>query len=119
MTESFPRWAAEEISKANYELHNTWQGTGYIPEINEKERQVDVQFYERLPEGRHIATLGLPSTFDIHSLKMGEASLFRFKIYRASLSPQLVDFLAQRYSVRMDSLYWFELASASTLDSPP
>lgn len=116
MNNSFPRWAAEEISKASWRFHDTWEGSGYVLEINEKARQIDVQFYDRLPEGRYIATLDLPSKFDIHSLEMGEAYVFQFKVFQAPLSPQLVSFLAQEYSVKLDSLYRFELATASALD---
>lgn len=115
MAEGFPRWAAEEIAGANWQYHETWKSSGFILEINPKERRIDVQFYERLPEGRYIATLDIPKEMHLDSLRTGEAYLFSMKVSRAQLSQKLIELLKERYQVAMDTIYRFELASFEPL----
>lgn len=116
MSEGFPRWAAQEIASAAWQYHDTWEGSGYILDLYRAERRVDVQFYERLPEGRYIATLDVPQGVDLNGLLIGKPYLFQFRVYRAALSERLRSFLGSRYSVAMDALYRFELGAFQALE---
>jgi hypothetical protein len=110
-TEEIPKWVAEEIKNAKFDHEEEWSGSGYILDVNKEARKIDVQFYEKLPEGRYIATLDLPESIDPNSLELAVVYLFRFKAFRASLNPKVVSFLKEKYSVNMDSIYRFELKS--------
>ncbi len=116
-TDNLPKWVAEEIRNAKFDSGEEWSGSGYILEINNEEKKVDVQFYEKLPEGRYIATLDLPADLKPESLDLGIIYMFKFKSAKATLSPKVVTFLKEKYSVAMDSIYRFELVSAEKLDA--
>ena len=116
MSKEFPRWAAEEITKAAWRYIEEWTGSGYILDVDQEQRLVDVQFFERLPEGRHIVTLEVPDGYSWTGMEPGEAFIFRFKVYKADLAERLVSYLVQEYSVKIDSIYRFVLVSAEALE---
>jgi len=116
-TDNLPKWVAEEIRNAKFDSEDEWSGSGYILEINKEEKKVDVQFYEKLPEGRYIATLDLSPDLNVDTLDLGVIYMFKFKSAKASLSPKVVTFLKEKYSLAMDSVYKFELLSAEKLDA--
>jgi hypothetical protein len=115
MVETFPRWVAEEVQNAKFELVGNWEGSGYILDL-EKDNAIDVQFYERLPEGRYIATLELPSGFNKNSLEMATVYVFKFKAFKSVLPKRVVDFLKEKYDYTVEDIYRFELLSAEKLD---
>jgi hypothetical protein len=116
-SDNLPKWVAEEIKNAKFENEEEWSGSGYILDVNKTEKRVDVQFYEKLPEGRYIATLELPSSFDADSLELALVYLFKFKAMKASLNPKVVSFIKEKFNFEMDSIYRFELVSAEKLDA--
>ncbi|HEY4673129.1 MAG TPA: hypothetical protein VIH03_03090 [Nitrososphaerales archaeon] len=116
MGDEFPRWAAEEISKAKLVEAGSIKQTGYILEIDEKGRKMDVQFYDQLPEGRHIVTLELDQKINLMSLKMVTNYMFDVKVYKANLSEKLVKLLWETYKVKMDSVHRYVLSGLEELD---
>jgi hypothetical protein len=116
-TDNLPKWVAEEIRTAKFDSEEEWSGSGYILDINKEERHVDVQFYEKLPEGRYIATLDLSPGLDVETLDLGIIYMFKFKAAKATLSPKVVSFLKEKYNLPMENIYKFELLSAEKLDA--
>jgi|SRR5579872_7509215 len=116
-TENLPKWVAEEIRDAKFDQEEEWSGSGYILDINKDEKKVDVQFYEKLPEGRYIATLDLSPNINPETLELAIVYMFKFKASKATLAPKVVTFLKEKYEVQMDSIYKFELVSLEKLDA--
>lgn len=116
-SESIPKWIAEEIQHAEFKESEDLSGSGYILDINKKDRKIDVQFYERLPEGRYIATLDLPESIDIEMLELALVYMFKFKAFEATLSKKAVSFLKEKYSLDMENIFRFELLSAEKLNA--
>ena len=116
MSETLPDWMAQEIKDAEWRYTETWKYSGYILDLSARDRRVDVQFYDRLPEGRYIATLDLPGNYPIDRLKMGEAYIFEFKVFKADLSGKLATYLEEHYSVSLKTIYRFELITVLDLD---
>lgn len=115
-TESLPKWVADEIKNAQFEVGEEWEGSGYILDINKQEKKIDVQFYEKLPEGRYIATIDLPPSIDPETLELATVYMFKFKALKAPLNKKVVDFLKEKFSLDMQSIYKFELVSIVKLD---
>ena len=118
MTEEFPNWLAEEISSVKMKKSETLDLTGYVLSMNNKENSIDIQFYQQLPDGRHIATLVLQSKNDLKLIiraheKTNNAQEYTFKIIvnKAALSDKAKAFLHDNYSTSLDNLYSFELES--------
>src|SRR5579872_2528341 len=116
-TENLPKWVAEEIRDAKFDQEEEWSGSGYILDVNKDEKKIDVQFYEKLPEGRYIATLELPGQYNPETLELATVYMFKFKAFKATLAPKVVSFLKEKYNLQMDSIYRFELNSAEKLDA--
>ncbi len=116
-TENLPKWVAEEIRNAKFDQDEEWSGSGYILDINKDEKKIDVQFYEKLPEGRYIATLDLSPEVNVDALELAMVYMFRFKASKATLAPKVVSFLKEKFNLDMDSIYKFELLSVEKLDA--
>lgn len=115
LKEEFPKWAAEEISGSKMLLQESVEASGYLLDKDVKNNKVDVQFYDELPDGRHIATLE-SSKHPVKDLEFAVTYRFQVKVFKASLSKKLVDFLAEKYEMQMDSIHRFELTSAEKVD---
>jgi len=111
-----PKWVAEEVSKANFTLVGTVKYTGYPLDIDTANRRIDVQFYDRLPDGRYIATLEVPDASMLNSVERAEIYIFTIKVHEAPLSEKLKKFLNDEYGVSMDKMYRFELESLERMD---
>jgi hypothetical protein len=116
-SDNLPKWVAEEIKNAKFENEEEWSGSGYILDVNKTEKKVDVQFYEKLPEGRYIATIELPANYDPDALELALVYLFKFKAFKATLNPKVTSFIKEKFNFEMDSIYRFELVSAEKLDA--
>ncbi len=115
MPENLPSWVAEEVSKAKWEAVDNFSGTGYFLDLNVKEKTADIQFYDPLPDGRHIITVDVSSNVGKGELKVGELYLFQVKIYKASLSDKVKQFLTEHYQINMDAIYRYEMMSVEEL----
>jgi hypothetical protein len=115
LSESLPQWVAQEIKDARWEYIGHWKYSGYILDLYPRERLVDVQFYDRLPEGRYIATLEVLENYPMDSLQKGIAYVFEFKVFSAGLSERLSTFLKDHYSMNLKTIYRFELMSVESL----
>jgi hypothetical protein len=116
MSETFPKWVKDDIKNAKFDQGEERSGTGYILDINKENRTIDVQFYEKLPEGRYIATLELPPGKDPDSLELATVYMFKFRASKAPLNPKVVSFLKEKYALEMDSIHRFELIDAEKED---
>lgn len=112
----FPKWAAEEISKANFTYVETVKYTGFPLDIDSENKRVDVQFYDKLPDGRYIATLDVPNANLLDGVEKAEIYIFTIKVYVANLSDRLQKFLSEEYGVHMDKMYRFELEAIERMD---
>lgn len=119
MSSELPKWAEDEINSitdSSFKQVETWEGTGYFLDIDEKNRRADVQFYEKLPVGKHIVTLDMPKSIKIDDLMKGFVYGYKVKVLKAPLSDKLVTFLKENLNIDMDGIYKFELESLQLLD---
>jgi len=111
-----PKWVAEEISRAEFIYVGTVKYTGYPLDIDSANRKVDVQFYDRLPDGRYIATLDVLDAALLNGVEKGQIYIFSIKVYEAPLSEKLMKFLSEEYSVSIEKIYRFELESLEKME---
>jgi len=119
VSSELPKWAEDEINSitdSSFKQVETWEGTGYFLDIDEKNRKADVQFYEKLPVGKHIVTLDIPKSIKINDLTKGFVYGYKVKVLKAPLSKKLVTFLKENLDIDMDGIYKFELESLQLLD---
>lgn len=114
-----PKWAEDEINSINessFKSIDSWEGSGYFLDIDEKSRRVDIQFYEALPIGRHIITVDVPNNIDITKLMKGFVYTYKVRVLKAEFSKELVRYLKNNLNVDMDGTYRFVLESLELLD---
>ena len=119
MSSELPKWAEDEINSitpSSFKKVETWEGTGYFLELDEKDRKADVQFYEKLPVGKHIVTVSMPKSVNMNDLMKGFVYGYNVKILKAPLSDKLIKFLKESLNIDMDGIYQFELESLQLLD---
>ena len=119
MSTELPNWAEDEINSITASLFKhveSYEGTGYFLELDEENRKADIQFYEKLPVGKHIVTVSIPKSIKMGDLMKGFVYGYRVKILKAPLSDKLVKFLKENLNMDMDGIYQFELESLQLLD---
>ena len=119
MSNEFPEWAEKEINSitnSSFIPQDDLEGTGYFLDIDKKNRKADIQFYEKLPIGKHIVTANIPKNIKIDELMKGFVYICKLKILKASLSTKLSNYLKENLNVDMDYIYQFEVQSLEMLD---
>ncbi len=119
MSSELPKWAGDEINSitdTSFKVADTWEGTGYFLEIDEKNRKADIQFYEKLPVGKHIVTVEIPKNLKIEDLMKGFVYGFKVKVLKAPFSSKVVTFLKENLNLNMDGIYRFQLESMQLLE---
>jgi hypothetical protein len=114
-----PKWATEEIDSitdASFKFLDTYEGTGYFLDMDEKNRKADIQFYEKLPVGKHIVTVEVPKSIKMDSLMKGFVYTYKVKILRAPLSEKLIKYLAENLNMNIKGVDRFELESCEMLE---
>ena len=112
----FPRWVAEEISRVEFTYLDTVNYTGFPLDIDSADRRVDVQLYERLPDGRYIAALDVPDASLLNSVEKGQIYIFTINVYEAPLSEKLKKILSDEYGASIEKIYSFELESLEKME---
>ncbi len=114
-----PKWAEDElnsITENSFKVIDRWEGSGYFLDIDERNRKADIQFYEKLPIGKHIITIDIPSSIDISKFMKGFVYLYKVDVLKAEISDKLQKYLKDTFNVDMDGVYRFALASLELLD---
>jgi len=119
LSTELPKWAEDEINSitaSSFKHVETCEGTGYFLELDEENRKADVQFYEKLPVGKHIVTVSIPNSIKMGDLMKGFVYGYKVKILKAPLSDKLVKFLKENLNMDMDGIYQFDLETLQLLD---
>lgn len=119
MSSELPKWAEDEINSikdSSFQQEDMWEGTGYFLDIDEKNRKADIQFYEKLPVGKHIITANIPKSIKIDDLMKGFVYAYKVKVLKAALSSKLSKYLKENLNIEMDGIYQFEIESLEMLD---
>jgi hypothetical protein len=116
MAKEIPKWAQDEIKNAKFDKPESITRTGYILEIYDKDKKIDVQLYEAVEDGRRIVTMDLPKKSKPSDLMKGVVYEFTFNSSKASLSEKLVEFLKKEMEIEMSSIYQFELTNLELMD---
>lgn len=115
MPKTLPNWVAEEISDSKWEVVDTFNGSGYFLDLNPKEKNTDIQFYEALPGGRYIITADVPDTLKMDEFIKGDIYVFSIKIFKSVLSDKVKEFLTNEYQTKLEDINKYELISAEAI----
>lgn len=114
--DEFPDWVIDGIKNAKFEKPEATTRTGYILEIYDDDKKIDVQLYEEIADGRHIATMDLPENIKPGDCQRGVVYEFAFNLLKAPLDKKLVEFLKKEKEIEMMAIYQFELQKMELMD---
>lgn len=119
MVSELPKWAEDEINSitdSSFRQDGEWEGTGYFLDIDTSSRLVDINFYERLPNGKHIITARVSDGLNMSEFRKGIVYTYRIRVLKASISERLAGYLKENFNLHMDGVYRFELYGLEPLD---
>jgi hypothetical protein len=115
--EGLPKWAEDEIKSAQFGEPEIMTRTGYILEIYEKDRRLDIQVYEPMPDGRVIIEgISLPKEVKINDLVKGFVYEFKIDVYTAPLGDKVIEILKTKFNLDMRAIFNFEIKELSLMD---
>ena len=114
--DDIPDWVTDEIQNAKFENPEELKRSGYILEIYDSDKKIDVQLYDPVEDGRHIVTMDLPKKIKTADLEKGVVYEFAFDQYKAPLSKKVSEYLQKEKEIDMNAIYQFELKSLELLD---
>jgi hypothetical protein len=114
--DELPDWVIDEIKNAKFEKPESVTRTGYILEVYDDDRKIDVQFYEEIADGRHIVTMDLPKSTKTADCERGVVYEFVFDLLKAPISKKVTEFLRKEKEVEMNAIYQFELRKMELID---
>jgi hypothetical protein len=115
--DELPDWVIDEIKNANFEKPEPITMTGYILEVYDDDKKIDVQLYEGIADGRrHIITMDLPENLKPADCQKGLVYEFSFDLLKAPLSKKTAEYLKKEKEIEMEAIYQFELQKMELLD---
>lgn len=114
--EEIPDWVTGEIQNAKFGKPEKLTRTGYILEIYQPDKKMDVQLYDPVEDGRHIVTMDIPKDIKPSELERGVVYEFTFDQLKAPLSKKVIEFLKKEKEIEMSAIYQFVLKKLELLD---
>lgn len=115
--EKLPEWAENEIRTVEFNQSEKIKRTGYILSIYEKERKLDIQLYEALPDGRIIVEgIDVPNSIIMDELQKAVVYEFEISMHVGFFSKELIELLKTKYNLDMEKIYRFELDALQLMD---
>ncbi|MDX1371567.1 MAG: hypothetical protein R3321_03815 [Nitrososphaeraceae archaeon] len=115
--EGIPQWVEDEIKSIELSEYETLNRVGYILEIYDKDKKLDIQLYEALPDGRTIVEgIDVPKFHDFSKFMKGFVYEFKIKMSKGKLSDKTREFLKMQYMLDMDYIFQFELVELQLMD---
>lgn len=114
--DELPDWVLDDIKNAKFSKPEPLTRMGYILEIYEADKKIDVQLYEAVEDGRHIITLELPKNVKTSECQTGVVYEFGINMLKAPLAKKTVEFLKKEKEIEMSAIYQFELQKLTLMD---
>jgi hypothetical protein len=114
--DELPDWVLDDIKNAKFAKPEPLTRMGYILEIYESDKKIDVQLYEAVEDGRHIVTLDLPKNVKASECQTGAVYEFGISMLKAPLAKKTIEFLKKEKEIEMSAIYQFELQKMTLMD---
>jgi hypothetical protein len=113
--DEIPKEIDAELKSPKFGKPKTHTTSGYILDINEKDKKVDIQLYEPLSGTTILEGLNLDKTINLNDLEKGIACEFKLDELKAPLSKKTIEYLKEQEIV-LDTIVKFELKEFKIID---
>ena len=113
--DEIPEEINKELESPKFGKPKPLTNTGYVLDIDEKEKKVDLQLYEPLQGTTIIEGLNLGKDVNLNDLMKGVVCEFKLNELKAKLSKKTVDYLAEQ-GINLTEIIQYELAEIKITD---
>ena len=105
----------KELESPKFGKPKSLTNTGYILDIDEKEKKIDLQLYEPVQGTSIIEGLNIAKDVNLNDLMKGVVCEFKLNELKAKLSKKTVDYLAEQ-GINLSEIIQYELAEMKVID---
>tara|TARA_Y100000588_G_scaffold20379_1_gene20687 strand:- start:2344 stop:2709 length:366 start_codon:yes stop_codon:yes gene_type:complete len=105
----------KELESPKFGKPKTMTNSGYILDINEKDKKVDLQLYEQVQGTTIIEGLNLSKDVKLNDLEKGVVCEFKLNELTAKLSKTTVDYLAEQ-GINLKEIVQYEVTDVKIID---
>tara|TARA_B110000014_G_scaffold237659_1_gene203733 strand:+ start:396 stop:761 length:366 start_codon:yes stop_codon:yes gene_type:complete len=113
--DEIPEAINEELGSPKFGKPKSMIKTGYVLDINEKDKKVDLQLYESVQGTSILEGLDLSKDVKLNDLEKGVVCEFKLNELKAKLSKQTADYLAEQ-GINLNEIIRYELAEMKIID---
>ena len=113
--DEIPEDINKELESPKFGKPKAMTNTGYVLDINEKDKKVDLQLYESVQGTSIIEGLNLSKDVKLNDLEKGVVCEFKLNELKAKLSKQTVDYLAEQ-GINLKEIIQYEVTEIVVTD---
>ena len=113
--DEIPEEINKELESPKFGKPKSLTNSGYVLDINEKEKKVDLQLYEPLQGTTIIEGLGLGKDVNLNDLMKGVVCEFKLNELKAKLSKKTADYLAEQ-GINLTEIIQYEVNEIKVID---
>ena len=113
--DEIPEEINKELESPKFGKPKSMTQSGYILDINEDEKKVDLQLYVSVQGTSILEGLSLGKDVNLNDLMKGVVCEFKLNELKAKLSKQTVDYLAEQ-GINLKEIIQYEVAEITVID---
>ena len=116
--DEMPEDIRKELDSPKFGKPSELTASGYILDINEEDKKVDIQTYEPISGTTILEGLSLSKKIKLNDLEKGTVYEFKLDELKAPLSKKTIEYLKEQ-GITMDAIIQFELKETKIVDENP
>ena len=104
-----------ELKSPKFTKSKTYTTSGYVLEINESDKKVDIQVFEPIAGTTILEGLNFSEKINLNDIEKGVVCEFQLEELKAPLSKKTVDYL-QEQGITLNEIIQFELKEFKVID---
>ena len=112
---NIPEDINKELESPKFGKPKSLTNTGYVLDINEKDKKVDLQLYEPVQGTSIIEGLNLSKDVKLNDLEKGVMCEFKLNELKAKLSKKTIDYLSEQ-GINLTEIIQYELAEIKIIE---
>ena len=104
-----------ELTSPNFGKSKLLTNTGYVLDVNENDKKIDIQLYEPIAGTTILEGLDLSKNIKLNDLEKGIACEFKLDELKAQLSKKTVEYLGEQ-GITLKELVRYELKQFKVID---
>ena len=113
--DKIPEDVDAELKSPKFTKSKTYTTSGYVLEINESDKKVDIQVFEPIAGTTILEGLNFSEKINLNDIEKGIICEFQLEELKAPLSKKTVDYL-QEQGITLNEIIQFELKEFKVID---